>query len=220
MNIALSTEQTEKFEKYFELLTEWNKKINLTSITEKREVEVKHFLDSLTLIKTGCFAKARNTLDVGAGAGFPSVPLAIVLPNINFTLIDSQNKRIKFINVVKEELNLKNVEAIHERAENAGYLKEKFDIVVARAVAPLNVLCELCLPYTNIGGHFLAQKGNNADEVNSAQNAVKILGGDFENIIDAGLDEYEHKIIIIKKTQKTPVKYPRKAGIPSKNPLL
>jgi len=219
MGIELNETQIKKFGKFYDLLIYWNKKINLTAITEKEEVEAKHFLDSLTLIKTGYFIKGINVLDVGAGAGFPSVPLAIVLEDINFTLLDSQNKRVKFIEIVITELELKNVAAIHERAENAAYLKEKYDIVTARAVASLGVLCELCLPYLKIEGHFLAQKGENKNEIKSAQNAIKILGGEMIGIIDAELEDHNHKIIDIEKIHKTPDMYPRKAGMPSKNPL-
>ena len=186
--------------------------MNLTAITEREEVYIKHFLDSLFITKAIDITKPFSLCDVGSGAGFPSIPLAIVTNNAKVTIIDALNKRINFINDLAQKLNLDNVNAIHARAED--YAKEKredFDYVTARAVARLNVLVELCLPLVKVGGLFIAMKTQDEDELNEAKNAISILGGKIENIISFNLpnDYGKRSIIIIKKIKNTPSKYPR-----------
>lgn len=207
---------------YYKLLIEWNEKMNLTAITDFDEVVEKHFADSLTCLKTCIFKPGMNVADVGCGAGFPSIPLKIAMPELNFTLIDSLNKRINFLNCVIENIGLKNIKTIHSRAEESGRssLRDSFDICVARAVASLPVLCEFCLPHVKPGGFFVAMKGSGAnEEIKLSENAIKQLGGKFLSIENAGIDGYEHYNIVIKKVSETNKKYPRKAGVPSKKPL-
>lgn len=224
--IGLTEKQLEQFEDYYRLLVEWNQKINLTAITDKEEVYLKHFYDSLMLLWLNPQESYQIKLcDVGSGAGFPSIPLKIVKPELEVTIIDSLNKRINFLNLLVEELGLEGVEAIHARAEEAGQnpkYRARFDITTARAVAPLNVLCEFCLPLTKKGGYFLALKGQKASqEIDEAQAAIKVLGAKLESQTNAELpgEEGERSIISIKKTLDTPNKYPRKAGKPLKQPI-
>ena len=212
LNINASKEMENKFEIYYNRLIEVNSYMNLTSITEREEVYIKHFLDSLFITKAIDITKPFSLCDVGSGAGFPSIPLAIVTNNAKVTIIDALNKRINFINDLAQKLNLDNVNAIHARAED--YAKEKredFDYVTARAVARLNVLVELCLPLVKVGGLFIAMKTQDEDELNEAKNAISILGGKIENIISFNLpnDYGKRSIIIIKKIKNTPSKYPR-----------
>ena len=222
--LGLSLDETQKIQlqKYSELLIEWNEKINLTAITEPKEIAVKHFLDSLTPILTG-HVKGK-VIDVGTGAGFPGLILKIAKPEISLTLLDSLNKRINFLKEVSGELGLSEVEFVHSRAEDGGRgaYREKFDTVVSRAVANMTVLSELCLPFLKPGGRFLALKGPLADEeLTAAKRAIHILGGEIEDVFEAEIpfSELSHKIIIVKKIRHTPMQYPRKAGIPTKNPL-
>ena len=212
LNINASKEMENKFEIYYNRLIEVNSYMNLTAITERDEVYIKHFLDSLFITKAIDITKPFSLCDVGSGAGFPSIPLAIVTNNAKVTIIDALNKRINFINDLAQKLNLDNVNAIHARAED--YAKEKredFDYVTARAVARLNVLVELCLPLVKVGGLFIAMKTQDEDELNEAKNAISILGGKIENIISFNLpnDYGKRSIIIIKKIKNTPSKYPR-----------
>ena len=212
LNINASKEMENKFEIYYNRLIEVNSYMNLTAITEREEVYIKHFLDSLFITKAIDITKPFSLCDVGSGAGFPSIPLAIVTNNAKVTIIDALNKRINFINDLAQKLNLDNVNAIHARAED--YAKEKredFDYVTARAVARLNVLVELCLPLVKVGGLFIAMKTQDEDELNEAKNAISILGGKIENIISFNLpnDYGKRSIIIIKKIKNTPSKYPR-----------
>ena len=223
-NIVLSDIQKEQYKKYFELVVEWNQKINLTAITEEEEFYAKHFYDSISLSFYRDYSKVSNICDVGSGAGFPSIPLKILYPHLEVTIVDSLNKRIKFLNLLQEELRLTNCNFIHARAEEVGQdknFRESFEIVTARAVARLNVLVELCLPLVKKGGYFLSLKAQKAEEeTNEAINAIKLLGGKLEQDIEFDLEGEERHILEIRKTKETPNKYPRKAGLPNKKPLL
>ena len=222
LRVELDEKQKKQLEKYSELLTEWNEKINLTAITEPKEIAVKHFLDSMTPIITGHIKG--KVIDVGTGAGFPGLVLKIAKPEISLTLLDSLNKRINFLKEVSSELALDGIEFVHARAEDGarGVHREKYDTVVSRAVANMTVLSELCLPFLKPGGSFLALKGPLADEeLTAAKRAIHILGGEIEDVYETEIpfSELSHKIIIVKKVRHTPMQYPRKAGIPTKNPL-
>lgn len=228
-NIELSSQQQEQFAVYFKLLVEWNQKVNLTAITGEEEVYLKHFYDSLVpaFDLPELRSKPLSICDVGAGAGFPSLPLKIVFPSLKVTIVDSLNKRIKFLEKLVEELGLTNVFLVHARAEDFGARKsparESFDIVTARAVANLPVLTELCLPLVKVGGKFVALKAQKAEEeLIKAQYAIQMLGGQLEADIEITLPEdgeQRHTIVITKK-RTSPKKYPRKAGTPGKMPLL
>jgi len=213
LNIEPNDLIIQKFEMYYNKLIEVNEYMNLTAITEKNEVYLKHFLDSLSILKAIDKNDLYSILDVGSGAGFPSIPLAIVDSKANVVIIDALNKRINFLNELVKELGLNNVNAYHKRAEE--YTKEKresFDYVTARAVARLNILAELCLPLVKIGGSFIAMKGQIADEeLKEAKKAIEILGGKVKKIIDFDLpdDAGKREIIIIEKVKATPNKYPR-----------
>ena len=227
MGIALDETQLEQFMGYMSLLLEWNEKMNLTAITEEREVVLKHFADCLSLLPS--LGKTRedafSVIDVGTGAGFPGYPVKLAYPNIELTLLDSLQKRIGFLEEVKAQLGLENVTCIHSRAEDGGQnpaLREKFDVCVSRAVANLAVLSEYCLPFVKEGGSFLALKGPDAEaEVKEAANALEKLGGTLVEIKDVEIPhaDLSHKLVIIKKTAPTPKQYPRKAGKISKKPL-
>lgn len=225
LEIELNAGQKDKFIKFKELLQEWNQKIDITTIIEDKEVDIKHFLDSLTLLETGLFKGDLKLIDVGTGGGFPGIPLKIYNENINMTLMDSLNKRITFLKDVISKLELKDVEAIHGRAEELGRTdeyREKYDVCTSRAVAQLDVLVEYCLPFVKVGGHFISMKGPNPEEeVNSAKKAIKLLGGRVVDSYNVGIPEsdIEHSIIIIEKINNTPRKYPRGGGKPRKNPL-
>lgn len=223
--ISLSNEQLQQFERYYELLVEWNEKMNLTSITEKKEVYLKHFYDSISAAFYFDFSKPLSICDVGAGAGFPSIPLKICFPHLHISIVDSLKKRITFLEHLASELKLTNVAFYHDRAETFGKNKEfreSFDLVTARAVARLSVLSELCLPLVKVEGHFLALKASSAEEeLEKAQKAVKTLGGTLEemNNFSLPIEESERNIIVIRKDRPTPKKYPRKPGTPNKMPL-
>lgn len=222
-NIEISDNQLEKFDKYMKLLLEWNEKINLTAIIEPDEVKIKHFLDSLTVFKY--INDEDKVIDIGTGAGFPGIPLKIMKSDTKITLLDSLNKRINFLNLVIEELELKNIEAIHGRAEEFARNKlyrEKYDVAVSRAVANLSTLTEYMLPFVKVGGRCICMKGANLkEELDKAKNAIQELGGKIEIIDNFYLsnNDNERNIVIIKKIKETKSKYPRKAGIPSKEPL-
>lgn len=224
--ISLSDTQMEQYNRYFELLVEWNEKINLTAITEPKEVAIKHMIDSITAYDENLFKDGTTVIDVGTGAGFPGLPLKIFCPEIKLTLMDSLNKRIKFLQTVVEELGLKDVECVHARAEEGARNKkyrESFDIAVSRAVARLPILCEYCLPFVKKGGHFIALKGMQYnDEAEEAVKAIKVMGGSKTEIRPVKLPELDDKraVITITKTMPTPKAYPRKAGTPTKNPIV
>lgn len=221
-NIELNDEQLHQFERYFELLVEWNQKMNLTSITEKEEVYLKHFYDSLTLAFSHPLTN-EHICDIGAGAGFPSIPLKIAFPSIKVTIVDSLNKRIVFLNHLIEELQLKDVVAIAARAEEFALShREQFDIVSARAVARLNILDELCLPLTKVGGYFITLKGMQGEvELEEAKNGIQKLGGEVMSVEKFTLPDHKDQRvnIYIKKVKATPKTYPRMFSKIKKNPL-
>jgi 16S rRNA (guanine527-N7)-methyltransferase len=223
--ITLTDKQLDQFQTYFETLVEWNEKMNLTAITEKHEVYLKHFYDSIAASFYFDFTKPFHLCDVGAGAGFPSIPLKIVYPHIEVTIVDSLNKRISFLNHLANVLQLENVHFVHDRAETFGVnptYRESFDVVTARAVARMSVLSELCLPLAKVGGTFIAMKAAHAkDELEAGQKAITTLGGKLEKVFTftLPLEESERNILIIKKQKQTPKKYPRKPGTPGKSPI-
>ncbi|MGO2696171.1 MAG: 16S rRNA (guanine(527)-N(7))-methyltransferase RsmG [Bavariicoccus seileri] len=224
--IDLTDKQLEQFDRYYDLLTTWNEKINLTAITDRSEVYEKHFYDSLSLTAVMDLSQVLTIMDVGAGAGFPSIPIKIVFPHLKVTIVDSLNKRITFLKELSDDLGLEDVTLIHQRAEDAGQdplLREKFDLVTARAVARLNVLAELCLPFARVSGHFAALKGAKAQEEElMAQKAITVLGGKVAKSVSLTLpsDHSDRDIILIEKVKKTPRKYPRQAGKPNRNPIV
>lgn len=215
-----------KFIKYRDLLKEWNQKINITSIEDDEDIYVKHFLDSVLLLNKKNINEEKSIIDVGTGGGFPGLPLKIVNNNYKVTLLDSLRKRIDFLTIVANDLLLKEVDFIHGRAEDFGQNKnyrEKYDICVSRAVAPLNVLSEYCLPFVKVGGYFAAYKSENISaEITSSENAIKKLGAVIKEIQEINLPgtDINRKIVIIEKIEATNNKYPRKAGKPSKEPLV
>lgn len=224
LDVSIQDDTLEKYIKYYEMLIEKNKVMNLTSITEFEDVVVKHFLDSLLIIKNIDLKNINNVIDIGTGAGFPGLPLKILFPDLNVVLMDSLNKRIKFLQEVIDELQLENINVLHSRAEDLARKeehREKYDLVVSRAVANLSTLSEYCLPFTKVGGKFISYKSNNIDdEVDKSKKAVKILGGNIKEIKYTKLDdETERAFVIIDKIKNTPKKYPRKAGTPTSEPL-
>lgn len=225
LNVKLTDEQISQFLKYYELLVEWNSFMNLTAITEYDEVMKKHFVDSLSLIKAFDISKEVSVIDVGTGAGFPGLALKIAYPNLKVTLLDSLNKRINFLNEVIDKLELKGIEAIHGRAEDFAKpdkLREKFDLCVSRAVANLSTLSEYCLPYVKVGGKFISYKSEKMEEeMSAARNAIQLLGGKFDKCEEFYLPESDiyRNLVVINKVKTTAKKYPRKAGLPSKEPL-
>ena len=224
-NINLTDQQKFQFERYFELLVEWNQKINLTAITEKEEVYLKHFYDSIAPILQGLIENQEiKLLDIGAGAGFPSLPMKILYPQLDVTIIDSLNKRINFLQLLAEELDLEGVHFYHGRAEDFAQdnnFRAQFDIVTARAVARMQVLSELTIPYLKVGGKLLALKASNApEELTEAKNALNLLFSKVEDNISYTLPNGDPRYItIVEKKKETPNKYPRKAGMPNKRPL-
>ncbi|WP_147535994.1 16S rRNA (guanine(527)-N(7))-methyltransferase RsmG [Bacillus marasmi] len=223
--IALSPHQLEQYNQYYQTLVEWNEKMNLTAITDQPSVYLKHFFDSISAAFYFDFNKPLKICDVGAGAGFPSIPIKIAFPHINVTIVDSLNKRISFLENLANELNLEGVQFIHDRAETFGQnlaYREQFDVVMARAVARLSVLTELCLPLVKVGGTFLAMKAQSAEEeLTAGKKAITIMGGKVEQIHSflLPLEESDRNIIIINKVKSTPKKYPRKPGTPNKSPV-
>lgn len=227
IGITLNEEQMNQFYRYYELLEEWNKVMNLTTITELEDVVTKHFTDSLSLVKAipNLGEEPISILDMGTGAGFPGIPLKIVFPKLKITLLDSLNKKINFLNHVIEELKLEDIDAIHGRAEDFGRDKdhrERYDYCVSRAVANLTTLSEYCLPYVKIGGAFIPYKsGKIEEELSQAKGAVKLLGGKVEEVVAFLLPktEVERTFVVIRKKEGTSKKYPRKAGLPGKEPI-
>lgn len=215
-----------KFNIYKDLLLDWNKRINITRIENDEEIYIKHYLDSVILLNNNNKDIDKKIIDVGTGGGFPGLPLKIVNDNFKLTLLDSLRKRIDFLQLVVDELKLKDVELIHGRAEDFGQdikYREKYDICVSRAVAPLNVLSELCLPFVKLGGYFAAYKSESiSEEINEAKNAIEKLGGKITdiNLIKIPNSDITRKIVIIEKIRKMDSIYPRKAGTPEKKPLL
>ena len=226
IGITLTEKQIAQFMRYYELLVEWNSFMNLTGITEFEEVMKKHFLDSLSLVKAFSLeGKNLSLIDIGTGAGFPGLPLKIVFPNLKVTLLDSLNKRIKFLDEVIARLGLTDIKTIHGRAEDFAKetdLREKYDICVSRAVANLSTLAEYCLPFVNIGGSFISYKSEKlVDEATIAERAITLLGGKVKEQVDFNLPDSDiyRNLFVIEKVSATPKKYPRKAGLPAKEPL-
>lgn len=226
IQVSLSDKQMEQFYRYYEMMVDWNDRVNLTAITEMGEVVTKHFVDSLALNKviTDMDKETYEIIDVGTGAGFPGIPLKIVYPNLRVTLLDSLNKRVKFLDEVINTLELETITAVHGRAEDMGHdhvSRETYDICVSRAVANLATLSEYCLPFVKPGGYFVSYKsGKIEEELNAGKSAIKKLSGEVEGLITFKLPNADERSLIkIKKVNKLNNKYPRQAGMPSKLPL-
>ena len=225
LGICLNESQLIQFMRYYALLVEWNSFMNLTAITEYDEVCTKHFLDSLSLCKALDCTQELTVIDVGTGAGFPGIPLKIAFPNLSITLLDSLGKRVNFLKEVIGALGLEGIEAIHGRAEDyakPNMLREQFDVCVSRAVANLSSLSEYCIPYVKVGGLFISYKSEKlAEEKAAAEHAVSLLGGEFLEQVEFFLPNSDiyRNLVVIKKGKCTPKKYPRKAGVPTKEPL-
>ena len=224
--IVLTDTQIAQFRKYFELLVEWNEKMNLTAITDLEGVYLKHFYDSISASFYFDFTNVTTVCDVGAGAGFPSIPIKICFPHLHVTIVDSLNKRITFLNYLSEQLNLENVHFVHARAEEFGQnvkYREQFDVVTARAVARLSVLSELCIPLAKKGGYFVALKAAaGPDELKDAKKAIATLGVELKEEFSFLLpvEESERTLYVFDKVKNTPKKYPRKPGVPNKTPIM
>lgn len=225
IDIVISDNQYNQIYKYYDLLIEWNKVMNLTAITDETSFASKHIFDSVLLYKSYDLNNIESVIDIGTGAGLPGIPLKIVFPHISIVLLDSLNKRINFLNEVIEVLELDEVETIHGRAEDFGKreeYREQFDLCVSRAVSQLNILSEYCIPFVKINGDFIAYKSiDTNDEIETSSNAIKTLGGEIKDIQEFDLVENKitRRFVIIHKNEETPIKYPRKAGKPQKSPL-
>ena len=225
IGITLSDKQKEQFDKFYELLVGWNKVMNLTGITEYEEVNEKHFVDSLSIVKAIDMNDVKSVIDIGTGAGFPGIPLKIAFPHLKVVLLDSLNKRIKFLDTVIDELGLVDIKTIHGRAEDFAKqsdYREQFDLCVSRAVANLATLSEYCIPYVKKDGLFVPYKsGEIEEEIEQSKKAVHVLGGRIEDVVKFQLpgSEIGRSFVIIRKLQNTAKKYPRKAGLPSKEPI-
>ena len=224
LEIDFNQEKYDKFIKYKDMLKLWNEKINLTAIIDDQDIIKKHFIDSINIFKFSPLKSVKSIIDVGTGAGFPGIPIKIIRPEVKLVLLDSLNKRINFLNQLVLNIKLDNIKCIHGRAEDFARkieYRENSDAVVSRAVANLTVLSELCIPYVKIGGYFIAMKGPSVEnEIKESRNAVNILGGKIQDIIKIEDNEFNHNLVVMKKVKHTPDKYPRKAGILSKNPLM
>ena len=224
-NLVLTDTQVQQFHKYKELLVSWNEKMNLTAVTEDKEIQIKHFLDSLSICRVLDPMRYGSLLDLGTGAGFPGIPIKIIWPYIQITLADSLKKRVRFLDEVIRELELDGITAVHGRAEELakdGNHREQYDLCVSRAVANLSTLSEYCLPFVKKGGYFVSYKGSDAsEECKNAKKAIRLLGGriEKEESFTLPLSEYGRTLIAVKKTDPTPGKYPRRAGTPAKEPL-
>ncbi len=223
IGVKVSPAQAEKFQAYLDLLLTWNEKMNLAAITDPKEVVEKHFVDSLTLLAHCKIKEGAKLMDVGTGAGFPGLPLKILRPDLQLTLLDGQNKRLKFLGEVCSALGIE-AQRVHKRAEEAGLdraMRENYDVVVARAVAPLNILCEYCLPLVKMKGFFFAMKGPGAgEELDQSENALEILGGTDVELIPLTLPEAgERNLVVVQKKAFTPKEYPRHGGTIAKHPL-
>ncbi len=225
IGVELNQAQLKQFMTYKDMLIVWNEKMNLTAITDDREIILKHFVDCLALC-SGADMSGKKIIDVGTGAGFPGVPVKIACPDIDITLLDSLNKRITFLNELTKALGLEKTDCVHMRAEDGGNdkgLRESFDMCISRAVANLAVLCEYCLPFVRVGGMFISMKGPDvSQEISEAEKAIKVLGGEISEIKKVSIPETDinHSLIIIKKIRSTPSKYPRKAGKVKKEPIM
>ena len=225
LGISLTDEQIRQFLRYYELLIEWNEKINLTAITEYQDVMKKHFIDSISLVKACDLNQEIRLIDVGTGAGFPGLALKIAFPNLEVTLLDSLNKRVLFLEAVVRELGLSKVETVHGRAEDLARQKpfrETFDLCVSRAVANLSTLSEYCLPFVKTGGQFISYKSEKiSEEIENAEKAIRILGGRVERQVEFCLpaSDIYRNLSVIKKVKETDMRYPRKAGVPGRTPL-
>lgn len=225
LNVELTDHMKKQFDQFYELLVEWNKVMNLTGITEYEEVNSKHFADSISIVKAMDMNSIDSVIDIGTGAGFPGIPLKIAFPHLKVTLLDSLNKRINFLNTVIDELGLENITTIHGRAEDfakKNEYREQYDLCVSRAVANLATLSEYCIPYVKVDGFFVPYKSGDIDEeLAQSKNAVKILGGTIEDTVKFTLPgtDIGRSFVKIKKIKNTGKKYPRKAGLPSKEPL-
>jgi len=225
LGISITDKQLQQFIDYYELLVDWNSRMNLTSITEYGEVIKKHFVDSVSLISFYDFSKVESIIDVGTGAGFPGIPLKIMLPDISVLLLDSLNKRVNFLNHVIENISLENINAIHSRAEDAGLdptYRERYDLCVSRAVANLSTLSEYCLPFVKVGGNFVSYKSADIkDELDSASKALSVLGGNLDKVEEFTIPgtDISRSFVFVNKCKKTGSKYPRKGALPKKHPL-
>lgn len=225
MHLSLSEEMAEQFMTYSSLLLEWNEKMNLTAITDEREVVLKHFADCLSIVPYLEVKEGTKMIDVGTGAGFPGIPVKIVMPEVSVTLLDSLQKRIGFLEAVVTELGLTDVECVHSRAEDGGQnpkYREQFDYCISRAVANLSVLAEYCLPFVKVGGALVALKGPEVQaEIDGASDALAKLGGRVKTLVDVTIPhtDLSHKLVIIEKVAPTPQQYPRSAGKIKKKPL-
>lgn len=226
LNINLNKNQVDQFIEFYKLLIEWNKVMNLTNITDFDEVVIKHFIDSLTLVKAIELNKTSSIIDIGTGAGFPGIPIKIAYPHIKVVLLDSLNKRVNFLNEVINVLKLENIYPLHGRAEEFARkedCRERFDLCVSRAVANLSSLSEYCIPYVKIGGSFVSYKsGRIEEELTNSKRAIKELGGILKNEVPFNIPgtDISRNLIVIQKIKSTPKKYPRKAGMPTKEPII
>ena len=226
LNIAITHEQIDTFRRFYELLLEWNNRFNLTAITEEDDVILKHFIDSISILNYVDIGSSDKIIDVGTGAGFPGLPLKIMLPDLRLTLLDSVNKKLNFVREASEQFGFSDINIVHGRAEDCGQdvkFREKYDFCFSRAVAHLSVLSELCLPFVKKDGSFVSYKGaDSEEEINSAKKAIKELGGKIRKVESFSIPETDIKraFVIIAKEQGTPKRYPRKAGTPAKQPIV